>query len=551
MKLIEFVSTVCLPNFSLCILLIFKNDENIVFEEVKDEHFNSTTLKILDIIINKKMYLRRNIKVYKNLIYDSLISSIEISDENMIKIHLHMEKALFFKISRNFDLVYDIHEIMQLIHSKIYLYINYSKKITGKLFYLLYTNKSSLINIYQAYDEYMKSDSRQKMNFIHEDDLQSTKYKNNQYLVEFLQGFTSDQTDSEDEKFSPDTKYSIRCSMSSFEQFMSILDSTKQNFNMNNLMYSEEHPFYEHINIFCNLVCLNFKFTFVNRDNILLLTMSIIHKKKSKNFICLPASVFLDLAESLKNNTEYEIKMSKNESSEIDSSAQLSKYSFLEHFRQKLFYPFINLECNLSENVKFLDIFTTFIHPKKVFLNITSSYLYLYSFDCEAQNELSVQQLCELIQMILNKIYFIKLQIDSFCIDITKSRIFDITNAKILTNACFTPCLYTSVRCMKKNASNLLGLISSNHLYAYTSQKKKSFQFYEYENENLNLTFDFGRIVVNDIYIVHSIYENNIQYIHVIIERKNCLLEIQKYNSYRTRKKTSFQGITKICMLRI
>lgn len=514
-------------------MLVFKNDENMIFEKIKYESFNLATLQALDVILNHKDISEWKFEVFQEFIYNSLIRILEIQDisnHESMKIHLNLKKSLFIKIITDPDSVCEADEIMQIINSKIYLFLNYAKKITRKIFYDLLTHKLLLKDLYQAYDKHVIIDYKIKRDYTYDCDPISSNYHK----------FTNDNI--QKQIINPNPSVNTSRNLFYFENFVDYLSNSNNksttfpNSTKIEYMNAKKHPFNKDIEIFCDFLYHTFEFFIFDEQNNLIISVGITERSKYINSIHIKAEEFFH---GLKLFEEESIKIMEFNhcSSSTFFSMQPYKFDFLQFFKEKYNLPHIELRYNLGKITTILHTLITIIHPKIIFLNISKFYSSLFFEDFQGQNnELTVENFNIFIQTILNKIYFLQLRIDGFCIELSKSRIFDITNLKIISNAFFTPSLYTSIQCLMNNTGNLFYIIAKNHFNNYVSSKQSFLKYCNFRSKCLKFMFVHGVIQINDINIVESIEENNVKQVNVIFEYKKCVIEIQKYHNDEIEK---------------
>lgn len=530
--------------FSSSILLIFKNNESIIFDRQKYDCFNFATLKILDAIVHERKSTTKKSRCFEAFLHNSLISISEFQNESdniNVNIYLKMEKSLFLQMIKDPDSIYEVSDIMQIIHSKMYLFSNFSKKITREIFYLFLTNQLSKEDIYKAYDKYILSESTKKTeNHIFDYDSRPNNFENSQPTEDFFSNNHVDHDESESEKYNTcDSKSSLIYAKDFTKKIISSSQCCDFVHKQKNIKYPKSHPFNEYIKIFCDQAFFTFEFFFFDDNDILVVSMSVMNRMKLRNSIYISIAVFFESLNVLEKETDFEKQKNKDHSGNISCDKHPIRYNFLEQLKRKFRYPFIELESNSHEIMTFVDLLIKFIRPKHICLNITKFYSHLFSANWEKQNNLVMQYFNEFIQMILDKIYFVKLQIDTFSIKILKSRIFNIIDVEVISKASFTSSLHTSILCLKKISNSILKVISLTHLNTYMSEERKILNFFNYQNRYLKIVFILDRIRINDIHIKEPHQKSDIKHVNAIIEYRNCTIEVDKFDDNVTRRNVS------------
>lgn len=503
-----------------------------VYEEIKSESFNITTIKIVDSIINQKKIDKTKLQIFEKFVYNALISIIKLSTNakhDDAKIYLRMKKSLFINIIADPLRVYKINEMMQIIHSKFYLFSNLSKKITRKIFYLMLTNHSHIRNIYLEYDKYIMYNLMKIENNIEQYDScleninqnQSTDNELHDYVI--VHGKFKIQIVN-----SPDSESLLQNSSNSTAEFSSSIDVLNEKHDKKTLISIKKHPFQKYVEIFCDLVYHTYEFYFYDENNNLTLTFNLINRLKFKNSFFISNDVFFASLDSFEKATNSTIIKYQDNFEDISFGPKLRIYSFLEHLKENFCYPHIELGYGIDEMRRFIDLFITCMHPKSISLNITKFYSHMFLTHCEEQNNLSISKFNELIHMILNRVFYLKLQINTFSIELTKSRLFDITDVNITSKGSFAPSLHTSIRCMKKISTGLLQMISSLYVNTYMSKNQRQLKFFNFNNQYLNVVFFPGTFKINGMFIPNSHHKCNIKHVNAIIEDNCCSIEIQR-----------------------
>lgn len=485
----------------------------------------------MDNIIYKKKHFQNKIKIFDDYVYDLLILIIELpihSDIDKVKLHLNMQKSSFLGIITNKESVFEVNDVMYIIHSKLYLLLTQSKQILRKIILLFMTNQLSINDIYQAYDEHFICNSKQIDNFLLNFDL---KIENNEDILNSTDHFHDNICD---KNFFMDKNVNSR--NSEILNYFSIESQERYNLSANSssTKYQQKchenfknHPLDEYLIYFCDFVYHFFKFCFFDINNNFMLTLQ--SGLAAKHAIFISTDSFFNGLESHKKAKTFNMQ-------QFDDNSNLILFSFLEYFKQKFYYSHFRLGYNSEEIIVFFDHFIEFIHPKSIFLNITKFYTYSFYINSEKKNEFLTEKLNILIQMILNKVFFVHLQIDTFGIEIRKSRIFDITDMNIISNASFSPALHTSICFLQKPTNSLMQMVFVSHLNTYISKKHGILEFLKFEDGYTQIEFTCSKIIIDNFHVIKSTGINDIIYMSAIIEADNCIIETKNSSDMQIKK---------------
>lgn len=524
---------------------MFKDNENLIFESTEYRIFNFATKKILDNFVHRGKIFDGLFQIVKDPIYKSLLPLIEFPknpEKNAMKVYFNLNKSLFLKIITNPNFIYEADDVMQIVHSKIYLFLFCSRKMTKNIFNLFLYNQFSMMDIYQAYNMHYDRNLKifEKSNILN--DVEEINLNVDQF-TEGLQIQKNDQKDSKnDQDESLDSAYLIQDLIDLNRKFTVSLHLVELENQRKKLKNTNRHPFDEYMDFFHDIVYSTHKFLFYDRNNILLLSIHPIIEKKSRNSLVISTDTFFENLKIHKGKLNLEIQNHHNNSNILPVFEYSIQFSFLEYLQQRFCNPYIELGNNLNEIMSFFTLFNTIIHPKSIFLNVSKFYSHLFFSDCEQENSRSIRNFNALIHIILDKTFLLKFKIDAFHIAITKSRIFNITDMNINSMASFTPSLHTSICCLKEKTGGFLETISSIHVNTYLSKKRGILNFFQYKNKILNVIFKFKEIKINDIDIKQFIQKNQIKHINAIIEYNNCTIEIQKSNNICLKRNSNFSN---------
>lgn len=520
-------------NIAFCTLLVLKNNEEIYFDSMIYKSFNYTAIRILRMIIQDRSAFEYNHTYFEKKIHESLLSITEpynnsIDGRENLKIHLNMKKSLFLKILDTFDMNFKSNEIMEILHSKIYLFSRSSKKLTKIIFLMFFNKQISKESIFQEYEISLHNiDHKSSINSVSQHlilnlDLQSKVYADFQTLKNDNISSSKDDKAATLQIRDRDVMSFI---FSNSENFTQGDKNAKEKFQTPNISRNE-HPFNQYLKYFCDLVYITFNFSFTDLNEIHVLAISSHPELKVKNTI--PISIHGFFENSILFD---ELTRSQNRRKCIlsfDSHPNLVIFSFLEHFKQQWYQPYIRLQYNINNVLTIIDKFIALTNPKSITLDSTRFYPILYCSRVENKKRVIFQKFTNLMDIILSKIYSLKLQIDTFCIEIKRSRIFNFTDIRKISDATFCPSLHTSI-CLKNEIKHeLFHQIVQLHCNAYQPKKNVVLDLLHYTNQFIYLLFASGEMRINDIFIKKYEIDDNINHVNAIIEDNDCTIEIDK-----------------------
>lgn len=534
-------------NIIFCILLVFKDNEQINIEQIQYQAFNYTAIRILNAILKNDDTKISKYTFFEKYVYDTLLSITEIfrnsfSTDVKCKIFLKMEKSLFIKILKKPESKYEPHEVMEILYSKIYILTRLSKKMTIRIFISFFAGQITKEVIYKFYAKYNELDqeiTKENISNALVFGLNSTSKVSHHHLFPgnlekslFLSENISQNLFENEKSLIFDSQNSVLSNGEFQIKFRSEFNSMKTNFTQEQFKKIYEHPFNQYLIDFFNLMYINFKIVLTGSDEKVLLTLSAYRKElNDRNLLFLPAEVFLKKSVLYNENMKFGQESNQKNQYNYVSDAEFIEYSFLDHFKQHWTDFYVELRYNIRDVLSIIDQFLLLIHPKSLCLDLTRIYTFFYVFETEEENISFVQEFITLTEIIFTKIYCLKIQIDSFCIEINRSRIFDITDIVVISHAIFSPCLYTSFYLKNKIEKNMLQKISFIHYNTYKYSKNTTLKYLNFRNEFFAFKINCDEICIDNIYVKKQKDSNNIRHINAVIGNKNCAIEIQKFST--------------------
>lgn len=511
-------------NIAFYITLIFKNNKLVSFEDIKNDAFNYLTINAVYNIINNKQAQINDYSKYQQHLHNALISILEYqtSSRNTVynlKMNMKMEKSLFFKIIYKPNLKLKANEVMQILHSKIYLFIKASKKLIHQTFTLLFNLEISQEDIYRSYQTYIENDQ-----ILCGSDITKNTIFNRILLSANIKKDIKEQM----QKCSQSTVIFDPRNYSQCDDDIADNIITNQH-SINQELEEKEHPFDQYFKDFFDHIYFYFRIHILGINDAVILILSIFLDIERENFVSVPASIFLNHSILFNEVTDSQIKKRTKKSSAKNFKVEISRYCFLKHFQEYWNNPYIELGYTVFSIASILDQFISHVHPRSVNLIITTVYSHLNLIKITTKDDSIAKQLIDLLHQVSCQVSFFNLYIDTFVIKITKSRIFDLFDISVLSRGSFAPSLHTSICLYVESNNDLLARIASIHLESYEAKNPSIIQFYNYEDVFLSLSFDPHEMWINNIFIKRQTGEN-IDCVNAVIKSHNCTIELIKFD---------------------